>query len=72
MNKIKKVLLFAMSFVMATGLLGGCMMLPQTNNSSSQSTISESSSESSTQSSSESLVESSEEASTESSEKMRF
>ena len=68
MNKIKKVLLFAMSFVMATGLLGGCMMLPQTNNSSSQSTISESSSESSTQSSSESLVESSEEASTESSE----
>ena len=66
MNKIKKVLLFAMSFVMATGLFTGCMMLPQTNSSSSESTIS-GSSESSTESSTESSVESSTESSKESS-----
>ena len=68
MNKIKKVLLFAMSFVMATGLFTGCMMLPQTNSSSSESTISGSSSvDSSTESSTESSVESSTESSKESS-----
>ena len=68
MNKIKKVLLFAMSFVMATGLFTGCFVMPQTNSSSSESTVSESSSESTvSESSSESSTESSTESSVESS-----
>ena len=66
MNKIKKVLLFAMSFVMATGLFAGCMGLTGTN-SSSESTVSESSSESPAQSSTQSSLESSTQSSTESS-----
>ncbi len=66
MNKIKKVLLFAMSFVMATGLFAGCFVVPPTS-SSSESTVSESSSESSTESSVESSVESPTESSVESS-----
>ena len=68
MNKIKKVLLFAMSFVMATGLFTGCFMMPTTNSSSNESTVSESSSESSLQSSTQSSTESSSEAPVESSE----
>ena len=76
MNKIKKVLLFAMSFVMATGLFTGCFMMPSTTSSSSESTVSESSSassvqsstQSSSQSSTQSSVESSKESSVESSE----
>ena len=71
MNKIKKALLLAASFVMATGLFAGCFVpiVPPTYSSSESSVESstESSVESSVESSTESSVESSVESSTESS-----